>query len=439
MEIVLAGIGALFGLLLIHAMVRSFRERLWDGPAILAFAAVVLPNLTLAVATITNGRVVSTDNFYNRLVTIAGPAVLVNEIATPVLALVALVVLLSGARAAVVNGAALALACLLVLAGFSAGLTDGGSLVTLTRLAALSVVIVCIFIRRSSAALMGAAFGIGAFAVSSLLAAPINPEHVLGACDQRKCGTFGVLFTGIADNNNAFGILAAIGIPIVWFGLHRYRRLFAVLLLLLALASGSRTAQIAAVVTLVALMIFDSQRLGRFGRGVVISSAAASAGAMILAPSLNLSNEALTGRPELWQIASGYIDASPVIGNGPELWRSLVYTGVIPRAAGYSTHNQALEVLFVAGWAGVVLAIIFVIALVRQNREKGAALAAIMLPLFICGITERPWTLGGVDWMFWSLIVVCMAVLPAPPSPRLSTSIRPEQGFTSSLATIPAR
>ena len=187
-----------------------------------------------------------------------------------------------------------------------------------------------------------------------------------GACS-------GLGFTGVLPNENLLGISLAAAMPFVYLGFRgRTRVWFVIYLAGMAAATGSRTAIGASLITLLALLVvrpgLDADLLG-FGRKaiawVVLAGAVTTS---IFVVRHHWDPSALTGRPELWGVASDYIHRSPWFGYGPTRWASLYGTSEIPQAAQRSAHNLWLDVLFVAGVAGAVLFVGLLMADARVRR-----------------------------------------------------------------------
>lgn len=380
-------------------------------PASFLLAAVVLlPNLTTTVGMFLGERVVLIDPFFNRIVRYTGLSQDINAIASPLLlASAVVVVFVQIHRKAAINSTALWFVFLLVIAALS-NWNSGGRLLDGGHATLLAVVVAAALLPRDSETIRGAALGVGLLLCISALGAWVRPEFAVLPCDDRKCGVLGTFYVGVADNQNTFGLLMALAIPVFYLGLSRYKLYFAFLATFFALASGARTAAIAATVTLLVVVIVHASRHAgaRFGRLLATLFTFGAALAASIIPFMQLPPGTFSDRAGLWILARDMVGDQWLMGHGSELWRSFVNIGVIPLAAGYSTHNQVLETLFVAGTLGaVVMAVVLTLAVCGQ-KDLGA-FALLILPMAIAAVTERPWSLGAVDWASWTLLLFLTA------------------------------
>lgn len=414
MALLIGAVGVVSTVLLLQAFRADGGLRGLTLTSLLLSASVLLPNMTTLVGMLRAERVVTTDAFFNRVVLYSGLSQQVNQVASPALLAVAiLVIIIQLGRKTTVNAAALAFLLLLIIGalakyGVAGAFMDGGQW-TLLALVAAAVVL-----PRGHEALKGGALGVGLLLCISAVGALLQPDMAAPPCDKRKCGVLGTFYVGVADNQNTFGLLMAFAVPLLYFGLRRYRFYFAVLATFFAFASGSRTAAVAAGAAMVVILLVHVQRRsgGRFGGVLAILLTAGASASAIVIPLLGLPPETFSERVRLWQLAWSMIERQWLIGHGPNYWRSLVEIGVIPRAAGYSTHNQALEILFVAGALGAFVMVVVVINVLRQNPGGRYVFAIFMLPVAVAAVTERPWSLGAVDWASWSLLIFLCSQMP---------------------------
>lgn len=427
-------LGVILAILFIRAA-RAMRGREnWNAATVLGLAAVLLPNATTTVAVFLGNRTVVIDGFYNGIVTYGGVAARVNSIASPILAVIAIICLGTSLRPTTrPNPAPFAIAGLILLSlifgAFYGGTFFNGGILTL-----LLVLLAAVFVPRGRGTLEGASLGLATLVVLSFLGAIVRPAAVAATCGLRKCGGLGFLYSGIADNNNAFGLLAAMAIPVLYFGLRKHQLFFAAAAALLAVSSGSRTGAIAAAAGLLLCALYKRPRLRSFGGGLAALSAAALGAGVIILPLLPLTPDAFTGRVALWRTAFDEMAKQPFLGHGGEFWRQQVNFRVIAHAAGYSTHNQFVEAYFVGGIFGVILLLVAIIVVIRRNRGNLRELSILLVPILVCALTERPWSLGLVDWLSWSFLIVLTAQFTAdadsPPSPPAARPARrPAQRF----------
>lgn len=402
----LGAIGVLVGWCVLREFIGT-RTTLLSVGSLLGFAAVLLPSAATAVGVLTGSRRVTTDAFFNRVVVLSGPADLMLRVASPLLLCLAVISIIGALhKRHQLNGAALLYALLLTsLLVFHPRAGSIGGTVTNIALA-LAVA----FVKPGLGIVRGIAYGVSVIAALSGITALIQPAATLMNCSECVSG---FVFSGITDNKNALALLLAMGIPFVWFGLtNKGGRTISVLLTAMAVATGSDTGAIASLLSLLVLTFCAREQEYDKIRFPTIASATAAilAAAVVVVPFLPLPDDALTGRAGLWRIARERIAQNPWNGYGADSWRRLVDDGVIFLAGGYSTHNQFLETLHAGGV--VAAAWIFaalVVAVVRAGKRT-AALALFAAPTLICAITERPWSLGQVDWLAWVLPGLLVAV-----------------------------
>lgn len=377
---------------------------------VLMFAAVVLPSSTNAVGVLTGTRTIGADAFYRRTVQFTGVAEYALRLASPLLALGAVAAILVGLRRGVKPaGSPMAIAGLLV-----ALLVYHQPDVSIASIAVnIALLVAVAFVPPGRGVAVGVSMGAAFLILLAGIAAVMRPEQAFSQC-QGSCEWIGTEFSGIADNKNAMGLLLAMVIPFFWFGLASHGRTCALLSLVLVVATGSLTAAIAGVTGLLILNLARGTRPGtpRPPRIAPFACLTAIVG-MAVAPLLQLSDASLTGRTALWRIASSQIANRWLLGYGPGTWRSLVDAGSIPLAGGYSTHNQVLEILYVGGLLGACIFGLAMGVLAMRTRDR-RMLAAFALPMLIVGITERPWSLGQVDWLSWALPALLACVSSSP-------------------------
>jgi len=309
-----------------------------------------------------------------------------------------------------VNTAGLFAIALWAVAQLASGL-HGGRLLSLSSAVLLLCLAAATVLPRGRGACLGIGiFGVALAAASGLLAVLRNDAAFVVPC-QDACSGLG--FTGVLPNENLLGIALAASIPFAFLGFRgRARYAFALYLAGMAIASGSRTAIVAAAIALVAVLIVRPRLDGlRREPGRAAIAWLVLAGALIASiyiPQHDWDPSELTNRPALWDVASDYIDDSPWFGYGPDRWASLATSSEIPRAAQRSAHNQWMDVLFVAGLVGAaLLAAIVAAALVSAGRGRpGVALAA--ATILMVGTTEGAWSIGKLDLMSFSLVALIL-------------------------------
>jgi O-antigen ligase len=309
-----------------------------------------------------------------------------------------------------VNAAGLIAICLWLVAQLAAGLHDDpgvslGSAVLLVCLLAATV------LPRGRGACLGAGvFGVTLAIAGGVLAAFSHDVAFVVPCEG-ACGGLG--FTGVLPNENLLGITLVAAIPFAYLGFRGKVRLWFVLYLAgMAIATGSRTAIVGSIVAVVALLVVRPALDARRRIGV-----RAAVAALVLAVALVASVQIvgggwdsadLTDRSELWSVAHDYIAQSPWFGYGPGKWETLYASSEIPRAAQRSSHNQWLDVLFVAGGVGAAL---FVAMLASVLWSAGLARPGVMLAIatiVLIGATEGGWSIGVLDLLSFSLIALVL-------------------------------
>lgn len=405
----LYGLAGIVAFAMIASSLRvSLSLKEFDLTAVTVGAVVILPNLTTTVAVFTGGRIIEADVNFNRVVTYEGMSASVNQIASPLLAIFLIAVVgYRSMRLKQFRISGLIYVSIIMLSALLSFRVMPGAQLTL-----IFVALAAATLRGGNTAAVGAGYAVSMLTALSFIGAFVAPSDAYIPCDARKCGVTGVLFSGIGDNQNSFGLLMALGVPFVYLGLRKWNRTLSAFTVLLALASGDRTAQIAALVTYLVLVACDARPagLGRFPRlPILISGTGISL--MVILPLVGLKGESLTGRPYYWALALARFEDSGLRGYGTDGWRSLVGAGVIPLQAGYSTHNQFVEALFFGGLIGAVLFGVLVCCIVK-NAVNLPLLSIAAIPVIVCGITERPWSLDRIDWMSWSFVALVLLAHP---------------------------
>lgn len=389
------------------AIVRSYSAKDFDLTSFAVAAAVILPNLTTTIAVFTGGRNIGADVNFNRVVTYQGLSIQANNVASPILVMIFVGILIASARKTTSwRWASVLYTVLILLAALASFTFSPGAQLTLAIVAASSAIL-----KGGQSAAFGAGAAIALLAALSALSGFLEPDAAYIPCDTRKCGIGGSLYSGIADNHNSFGLLMALGVPFVYLGLRAWSRSLTAIVVFLALLSGDRTAQVAAVVTYAALLI-AYRADGRYRiPNILKMTAVFGVGTVAVIPFIGLADSSLTGRPYYWRLAIERFASEPILGYGTDGWRSLVRSGVIPLQAGYSTHNEFTEALFLTGLVGALLLLAIVVAIIWQASDR-VKLALVALPIIICSITERPWSIDRIDWMSWSFLALVLFVVP---------------------------
>jgi len=419
--------------LLVPAIRRARAAGDLDASAALTFGTAWLVSLPVALVAITGGVLRRPDAFGELVASYPGWYPGATDLARLLLAALAAALVFKrvSAGSIPVHAAGLLAICLWGVAQLATGLHDEPHLSLGSGVLLVCLIAATVLPRGRGACLGAGLFGVtlavasGALAVFRRDVAFVVPCE--GACD-------GLGFTGVLPNVNLLGIALVASIPFAFLGFRgRARDWFVLYLAGMAIATGSRTAIVTSIVAGVALFLVRpgvdaGQRIGI--RGVLagfVLAVAVLASVQIVGAAQHLSG--LTDRQDLWSVASDYIQQSPWFGHGPDKWASLFESSEIPRSGQRSTHNQWMDILFVAGGVGAVL---FVAMLATALWSAGRARSAVTLALatiFMIGTTEGPWSVGVVDLLSFSLVALILtgpvrAGCPAPGRyPRLAGQV----------------
>lgn len=280
-----------------------------------------------------------------------------------------------------------------------------------------SVLLVCLLAATVLPRGRGACVGAAIFGVTLAIASGILPvfrydvAFVVPCLDQ--CGALGTSLAGVLPNENLLGLALAAAIPFAYVGFRGRARIGLTLYLAaMATATGSRTATLAAVVTAVVVLIIrprlDADRrtaTRALITGLVLAGALFSS---VYFVQHDWDDSTLTGRPEIWRVASEYIQESPWVGYGPERWAGLYQSSEIPRAAQRSAHNQWIDVLFAAGGVGAALFVSMLAAALASSGHARPAVATATATIVMLGSTEGAWSIGTVDFLSFSLAALIL-------------------------------
>jgi hypothetical protein len=280
----------------------------------------------------------------------------------------------------------------------------------------LFLALVCaLFIERGRAACLGVGFFGVLTACSSGLLSLIHYNEIALPCQAGyKCGPLGVVFTGVLGNENGLGLVLALSVPFVWLGFRApYRAWLTGYVVIMTIVTGSRTATIGAIGAAVLLALAQpglSKRTAHLGRLLAILSVTGAAAVGYILPRLTLPPTAYTGRANLWQLAREHIAQQSAIGSGVAGWAKLgLLQGTYGSAASYSPHNQYLDVAYAAGSVGLLVFLVLIFKLLREARGATVTFLAVLLPVAITGITERPWSVGSTDFLTFAYLGAILA------------------------------
>jgi O-Antigen ligase len=303
------------------------------------------------------------------------------------------------------------LALVVIGLGCIASEVGHGTLTSQRQLALIAVVVAAGVTKARRSDIQRAVVLVAAFlCVSSGLLFFVHHGQAIGRCRLDKCGPMRVFFNGIFYNENALGVDLVLTLPFVLYARRRGSILLAGAISFMVYISGSRTAQVALVATLVtyALMIFPGPQAGRrlWATSVVaIGGAVAVALVPILAPMTSLSE-----RPLLWQVAGGRLHGHALLfGNGWDTLRIIFETtDGISGGSDYSMHNQFVDVAFVSGIVGAAMFAAILVILFRRAVGAGAGAMLCLVTVAWVAILERPWSLTTIDWISWSFVATMM-------------------------------
>lgn len=410
---IMVGSAVIAGVLLIRQL--AVQRRRWDSSAsfILLIACVV--NLRPALGGFLHAFTVHTDVFYERTLIYAPSLNRLVKYGDRLLIAAAVVLVIRGLghrfplpRAALAGLLLLTLGCL-------ASATHGDGLAGNAQILLALLFLASAFMQPGVGACLGAAtFGV-VMAVASGVLSLVNYGAAVQTCNS-KCGPLGVLYPGATENENALGLILALATPFVYLAFEgRLRIWLTSYVVFMTVMTGSRTSQIAVTATVVLLLVLrpsldvtTRRDENRRGVGWIIATTGLVG---LVAPFVVTDPGSLTQRGYIWSVARRALDGAPWFGNGSKAWSSLADTGVISPAAVYSAHNQSLDILFVAGVCGLLAFVAFLVLLLRSpGAGRRASLYVIVFPVLVAGVTERPWSFSGVDWLSWSLLATILAV-----------------------------
>ena len=309
-----------------------------------------------------------------------------------------------------VHAAGLFAICVWMIAQLASGL-HGGRLLSLSSGLLLVCLIAATVLPRGRGACLGAGIVGVTLAIASGVLAVFRQNVAFVIPCQGACSGLG--FTGILPNENLLGIALAASIPFAYLGFRgRARYWFTLYLAGMAATTGSRTAVVAAVVTVIALLIVrprvdaDRRTLGRAAIAWLVLAGAVVGSVYVVRHPWNPS--ALTDRPLLWGVASHYIHQYPWFGYGPDKWASLYASSEIPLTGQRSAHNQWMDVLFVAGWVGAAFLVSMAIAMLWSSRYARPGVVLTLAAILMIGTTEGAWSVGAFDSLSFTLVALIL-------------------------------
>ncbi|WP_426767270.1 O-antigen ligase family protein [Pseudarthrobacter sp. 1G09] len=235
----------------------------------------------------------------------------------------------------------------------------------------------------------------------------------LTSCRNDKCGFTGVLFSGVLGHENSLGLVLILLIPLLFALRDRLVRLLAGAAVgILVLASGSRTSLIAllAVGSVWLLLAIRSRHRTStlrvaIRRLALLAPVAGFAVATFLVVSSRDNPGAFTGRSQLWNLAVSAIAEDPLFGRGLYGWADIRQsTGAFGASAGYSPHNQFLDVALQGGVFAAAGLVGLTLLWIKQGWDGFLPSTLYVTALAWAGISERPVSFGLPDWSSVGLI-----------------------------------
>jgi O-antigen ligase len=398
--------------LLVTAVRTARRAGDLDAASALTFATgllVILPDaLVAATGTLRRSPDVFGDimainpSWYDR----------VDQLALFVLAAFAAILLIprAASRRSPAHAAGILAILLWIFASFSSGLHEE-SLVTPRAVVLCVCLLAATVLPRGRGACVGAAmFGVSLAIASGVLGLFRYDVAFIVPC-QGACNGLGL--TGVLPNENLLAVILTASIPFTYLGFRGRARVWLTLYVAgMAIATGSRTALGASLITLVLLAIvrpgLDQGRTPLARMAVVWCGFLGSVAASIYIVRHDWPSTALTTRPQLWGVAWHYIHESPWFGYGPVRWATLYQSSEIPVAAQRSTHNQWTDVLFVAGGVGAALLASLAIAAILSAGQARSAVLVVLTTISTIGATEGAWSVATIDLLSFSLVAVIL-------------------------------
>lgn len=267
----------------------------------------------------------------------------------------------------------------------------------------------------------------GGVAVTSLLFPLIDPDRGWAPCRADKCTLAGGLLRGYFPQENVLGLFLATLLPAVaYIRSVALRRTTVTLVLVCALLTGSRTAQAASVLGLLAYVLLrrrahPDRMHGDATKILALFPLVTFAASTVML--FTLSDMALTGRGLIFRIVREGLARQPLLGPGRGALEDAYYTGVANWYLSHE-HGQAAYVLGQAGLLGGLLMVAALASIIRAAWTARSALPAVFALVPSLGfLTEPTWEVGLRAAYVTSLVLtVCLVShalrgepLPVPP------------------------
>lgn len=345
------------------------------------------------------------------------------------------------AGAARLHAAGLLVLLVWAVAHLSSGLRNGPVLTPRGGVLLACLLAATVLPRGRGAAVGVAIVGVGLAIASGIL--PLFRYDVAFVACREHCTPLGASLEGVLPNENLLGLTLVATMPFAYLGFRGAARSWLTLYLAaMAVATTSRTASLAAVVTVAALLVvrprLDGPRVPLARRSLAwVVLVVALAASVYVVRDQDVTN--LNQRPALWQVASSYVRESPWLGYGPERWATLYESSEIPRAAQRSAHNQWLDVLFVAGGVGLVLLVVALLAMVWSAGVARPGIVLGIATIVMLGATEGAWAVATLDFLSFSLVALILTGPVADRTPAVARLPAPAASTSAVRARVRPR
>ena len=286
------------------------------------------------------------------------------------------------------------------------------------------------------------------FLLAGVLLIPVMPNLVLHSDYSQGLIPGLPRLTGLASHSVALGMLAQIGLLLLWSRpfsrrwLNRFAWLLCIGVLFL---SQAKTAWVAFVICTVFMLVIRgggsfSRRLGNpSGRsfGVMTCLGFIAVVLLLLAALLigDIQTEvagffatseggqllSLTGRDRIWAIAIEEWESNPLFGYGHSLWDA-EFRASIGMENATNAHNQFMDTLARSGSVGAVGLVLYAIALltlsIRYAKATGGLSLALFLSLALRSISEVPMGLVGYGFELFTHLLLIVTVASAAAARR---------------------
>ena len=435
---------------IVTAARRAHAHGDWDLTSTFVFLVGMTGSLPIVLLIIRSGQPERIDPLGNTVVLIPGWVSLMGHALEVLLASVALVFfftrLLRGTR---LNFAPCIAIVLVVTLALSDGL-NGRQIFGWQQLVLMAVLLAATVARPGRSAFLGAAALTLLLTVLSGIGALVRPSSVFHTCREDKCGVFGVLYRGVFTNENTFGLLMALSIPFIWIALRgRVRVVISFYVAFMSVATGSRTAAVAAAVALFFLALLrpnlaeekDINGEGPLDNGgtsrrrpagqIILAALGISAVTLfgVVLPLLPHDQGSIPQRAYLWELAKEHLPESPWYGFGAKAWQQFHLGGELPLS--FSAHNQWIDTLYAGGLIGLgLLAALIGCVLLRGGTGTFVVASCVLAPVLMTAATEVPWSFTGYNWLSFILVAALLTPVQTYQRARAASPTRPLSGST---------